>query len=78
MTADAYERVRSTDPAQQRHMILHYVTTYGSITHSQVMSLCAVGTTQARALLRTLVQQRQLQLHGTRRAARYQRRIPPV
>ncbi|KNX38625.1 hypothetical protein VV01_18145 [Luteipulveratus halotolerans] len=68
---DAYVRVRSTDPLQQRQMVLQYVDAYGSITRSQVMSLCSVGTSQARALLRDLVGDGHLVMQGERRGAHY-------
>ncbi|MDE9366897.1 putative DNA binding domain-containing protein [Luteipulveratus sp. YIM 133132] len=68
---DAYVRVRSTDPVQQRQMILQYVEAYGSMTRGQVMSLCSVGTSQARSLLRDLVGAGQLVLRGERRGAHY-------
>lgn len=68
---NAYVRVRSTDPLQQKQMIRQYVDAYGSITRGQVIDLCAVTVAQARALLRALVAEGVLRLEGERRAAKY-------
>lgn len=67
----AYVRVRAADPVQQKHMILQYVTAYGRITRRQVMELCAVEVSQARSLLRQLVDEGDLVLVGERRASHY-------
>lgn len=68
---NAYVRVRAADPVQQRRMIEQYVAAYGSITRGQVMRLCSVSTSAARALLRTLVNEGRLELRGERRTAHY-------
>ncbi len=70
---NAYVHVRSTDPLQQKQMILQYVDAYGRITRGQVMTLCSVGVTQARSLLKQLVDTGDLTLVGERRAAHYVR-----
>lgn len=66
-----YVRLRPMDPIQQKQMILTYVQTYGSITRGQAMELCRVGATQARTLLKSMVQAGDLVLHGERRGAHY-------
>lgn len=71
---NAYVRVRSTDPLQQKHMILQYVDAYGRITRGQVMTLCSVGVAQARSLLKQLIDNGDLTLVGERRAAHYIKR----
>ncbi len=66
-----YVRLRPMDPIQQKQMILTYVQTYGSITRGQAMELCRVGGTQARSLLKSMVADGALVLHGERRGAHY-------
>lgn len=68
---NAYVRVRSTDPLQQKQMIRQYVDAYGSITRGQAMKLCSVPASQARTLLKQLVESGALVVVGERRTARY-------
>ena len=67
----SYVRIRPMDSIQQRQMILTYVQTYGSITRGQVMDLCHVDVSEARRLLRELLESHELVLHGERRGAHY-------
>lgn len=67
-------RLRPLDPIQQQQMILTYVQSYGSITRSQTMELCRVSATQARSLLKSMVQTGDLVLQGECRGAHY--RLP--
>jgi ATP-dependent DNA helicase RecG len=71
---NAYVRVKGVDPLQQERMILDYVAAYGSITRSQAAHLCQATPTQARAVLKRLVDDNRLTLQGERRGARY---VPP-
>lgn len=69
----AYVRVKGADPIQQERMIGDYVDAYGSITRSQAAGLCQVSPTQARAVLKRMVDRKDLQLVGERRGAKYVR-----
>jgi ATP-dependent DNA helicase RecG len=69
----AYVRAHGFEPQQQAQMILTYIEAHGSITRGQAADLCQISPRQARALLKRLVDQGELRLIGTRRAARYER-----
>ncbi|GAA3707847.1 RNA-binding domain-containing protein [Gordonia hankookensis] len=71
---NAYVRVKGVDPLQQERMILDYASAYGSITRSQAAELCQTTPTQARSVLKRLVDDGRLRLTGERRGARY---VPP-
>lgn len=68
---NAYVRVKGVDPFQQERMILDYVKAYGSITRSQAAQLCQTSPSQARVILKHLVEREQLNLVGERRGAHY-------
>ncbi|MFZ1577698.1 MAG: crosslink repair DNA glycosylase YcaQ family protein, partial [Nostocoides sp.] len=70
----AYIRVKGADPIQQERMIRDYVHAYGSITRSQAAALCQLAPTQARAVLKRMVDRDELTLVGERRGAKYLRR----
>lgn len=70
----AYVRVKGADPIQQERMIRDYVHAYGSITRSQAAALCQLSPTQARAVLKRMVERDELTLVGERRGAKYLRR----
>ncbi|MDO5697174.1 MAG: putative DNA binding domain-containing protein [Dermatophilus congolensis] len=67
----AYVRVKGIDPLQQERMILDYVTAFESITRSQAAALCQTTPSQARTILKALVDSGRLRLVGERRGARY-------
>jgi ATP-dependent DNA helicase RecG len=67
----AYVRVKGADPLQQERMILDYVDSFGSITRSQAAQLCQTAPSQARRVLKHLVDDGRLALVGERRGARY-------
>ena len=67
----AYIRVKGADGLQQERMILDYVGAYGRITRAQAAELCQVTPSQARNLLKRLVQEGKLELVGERRGAHY-------
>ena len=69
----AYVRVTGADPIQQERMIGDYVDAYGSITRSQAAALCQLSPTQARAVLKRMVDREELRLVGERRGAKYVR-----
>ena len=69
----AYVRVKGADPVQQERMIGDYVDAYGSITRSQAAALCQLSPTQARAVLKRMVDREELRLVGERRGAKYVR-----
>lgn len=69
----AYVRVKDADPIQQERMIGDYVDAYGSITRSQAAAVCQLSPTQARAVLRRMVDREELRLVGERRGAKYVR-----
>ncbi len=69
----AYVRVKGADPIQQERMIADYVDAYGSITRSQAAGLCQLSPTQARTVLKRMVDRDELRLVGERRGARYVR-----
>ncbi len=70
----AYVRVKGADPIQQERMVGDYVDAFGSITRSQAAGLCQVSPTQARAVLKRMVDRAELRLVGQRRGAKYVRR----
>ena len=67
----AYVRVKGADPIQQERMIRDYVEAYGSITRGQAAALCQLSPSQARGVLKRLVEDGQLRLVGERRGAKY-------
>lgn len=69
----AYVRVKGAGPIQQERMIGDYVDAYGSITRAQAAGLCQVSPTQARAVLKRMVDRDELRLVGERRGAKYVR-----
>ncbi|MDL9947774.1 putative DNA binding domain-containing protein [Gordonia sp. ABSL11-1] len=74
---NAYVRVKGIDPLQQERMITDYANAYGSITRSQAAELCQTTPTQARSVLKRLVDDGRLRLTGERRGARYIPRESP-
>lgn len=68
-----YIRLQDTDPIQQEQMVLTYVDQFHSITRGKAAELCRLSPSQARVLLRRLVDAGELQMHGQRRGAYYTR-----
>ena len=68
-----YVRVRGFEPLQQEQMILSYVDAHGKITRREAAELCQITPLQARAVLKRLVDNGQLQLQGSRRGSFYER-----
>ncbi|MGJ9422395.1 RNA-binding domain-containing protein [Aeromicrobium sp. CF3.5] len=66
-----YVRVIDTDPIQQEHMILAYVDRFETITRRKAAELCRLSPTQARVVLKRLVERGDLRLVGQRRGAHY-------
>jgi ATP-dependent DNA helicase RecG len=59
------------DPIQQEQMVLQYAQKHARITRTEAAELCHIGLDQASRLLRRLVDQRKLVLHGEKRGAYY-------
>lgn len=68
---NAYVRLKGVDPIQQERMILDYVLAYGSISRGEAAQLCQTTPLEARGVLRRLVEDQRLELHGEKRGARY-------
>lgn len=68
---NAYIRVRQADPIHQEQMVVAYIAEYGSITRGQVMDLVLVEASQARGILKRLVDSGTIELQGERRGAHY-------
>lgn len=66
-----YVRQAGFDPIQQGQMTLQYAHKYGRITRKEAAELCRLSPDQASRLLRGLVEQKRLTLHGERRSAYY-------
>lgn len=69
--AEKYVRLLELDPIQQGQMVMSYVQTWGSITRGKAAELCRLTPQHARAILKRLVDEGQLELRGERRGARY-------
>jgi ATP-dependent DNA helicase RecG len=69
----AYLRQKDFEPIQQKQLILDYVKEYGKITRSQAAKLCKISPSQATRLLKQLVNEGLLTLHGTRKGSFYTR-----
>ena len=67
----AYVRVRGFEPEQQRQMVLQYAKKHGKITRREVAELCQVSNFQAIRLLRGLVTDGHITLHGKGKGAFY-------
>ncbi|MCA5894202.1 putative DNA binding domain-containing protein [Isoptericola sp. NEAU-Y5] len=72
-----YVRVRGLDRIQQRPMVLTYVRAHGSITRATAAELCAIAPPAATTLLRSMVDDGDLELRGERRGAHYVLADPP-
>lgn len=67
----AYVRQAGFDKLQQEQMVLKYIGTHGSIKRADVMELCRITKDQAAKLLKSLVKEGKITLHGSRRGAFY-------
>jgi ATP-dependent DNA helicase RecG len=68
-----YVRQRGFEPLQQEQMVLQYVEKHGRITRKEAAELCRLASHQARDLLARLVVRRELEMHGTKKGAFYER-----
>ena len=66
-----YVRQAGFDPIQQVEMVRRYVTEHGRIQRSEAARLCQVSSEEAKELLRRMVRDRLLLMHGARRGAYY-------
>ena len=81
LSADLYRRIgqyvgyirqAGFDRLQQEQMVRAYVREHGSIRRREVVELCHIGEHQASRLLRRLVDEGVLVMHGMRKSARYE------
>lgn len=70
-----YVRQAGFDKLQQEQMVLKYIDAHGSIKRADVMELCRVTKDQASKLLKSLVSDEKVLMHGSRRGAFYERKI---
>lgn len=66
-----YARVRGFDRIQQERMVLTFVGRHGSITRREAAELCQITSERASRLLRSLRDEGELKLIGSKRGARY-------
>jgi ATP-dependent DNA helicase RecG len=69
--ATAYARMRGLSRDEMRAEVRTAVEVHGSVTRGKVAELCHISPTQARTLLKGMVDDGQLTLIGEKRAARY-------
>ncbi len=67
----AYVRTRGFDFPQMVQMLLQYAKAHGRITRKEAAELCQIREYQASYLLKRLVQEGKLALHGRRRGSYY-------
>ena len=74
-----YDAPRGSAPAHHERMVLQYVRANGRIVRREVKELCSLGDSQSTRLLRRLVDEGKLTMHGQRRGTWYSlaRRIAP-
>lgn len=68
-----YTRQAGFSRIQQEQMVLNYVDQHGRIKRGDVMTLCQLGPHQATRLLKKMVKDGVLELHGERRWSYYER-----
>lgn len=66
-----YVRQAGFDSIQQVEMVRRYVSEHGKIKRDDAARLCQIGSLEAKALLRRMVEGGLLQLHGIKRGAYY-------
>ena len=67
----AYVRVRGIKPEQQRQKVLQYAKKHGRITRREAAEICQISDFQATRLLRGLVKDGHITLHGKGKGAFY-------
>ncbi|GFO62317.1 hypothetical protein GMPD_02360 [Geomonas paludis] len=67
----AYTRQAGFSEIQHEQMVLSYVGQHGRIKRAEVIELCRVSPGQALKILKRLVEQGRLVLHGERKGAYY-------
>lgn len=72
-----YVRQAGFAPIQQVEMIRRYVGEHGRIQRDDVARLCQIGSLEAKAVLRRMLVDGLLALHGTKRGAYYTLAKPP-
>lgn len=66
-----YVRQAGFDSIQQVEMVRRYVTEHGQIKRDDAARLCQIGSLEAKALLRRMVESGVLALHGSKRGSHY-------
>jgi ATP-dependent DNA helicase RecG len=66
-----YVRQAGFDSIQQVEMVRRYVSEHGRIKRDDAARLCQIGSLEAKALLRRMVESGLLELHGIKRGAFY-------
>ena len=70
----AYVRQAGFDPIQQEQMVLNYIDAHGPIKRADVIELCQLTKDQASKLLKRLIINGKIEMHGERRWAYYERK----
>ena len=67
----AYIRQRGFEPLQQEQMIIQYLEKHKQISRAEAAELCRIGPYQATRLLKKLVKEKKILMHGTKKGAWY-------
>ncbi len=67
----SYVRTKGFDEVQRRQMVLNALETQGQITRNQVMELCLVNGSQAYRLLKKMLDNGEIKMHGEKKGAYY-------
>jgi len=67
----AYVRQRGFEPLQQEQMIIQYLEKHKCISRAEAAELWRVGPYQATRLLKKLVKEKKIVMHGTKKGAWY-------
>jgi ATP-dependent DNA helicase RecG len=67
----AYIRQRGFEPLQQEQMIIQYLEKNKRISRAEAAELCRAGPYQATRLLKKLVKEKKILMHGTKKGAWY-------
>ncbi|MDD4029030.1 MAG: ATP-binding protein [Caldisericia bacterium] len=68
---EEYIRQAGFEVIQQEQMVLQYINKHGRIKRADVISLCRLSKDQATRLLKRLVKESKINMHGERRGAFY-------
>jgi ATP-dependent DNA helicase RecG len=68
---EEYIRQAGFEVIQQEQMVLQYINKHGRIKRADVISLCRLSKDQATRLLKRLVKESKINIHGEKRGAFY-------